>query len=280
MLILKTREEVVDFVQSIRSKGLTLGFVPTMGALHQGHITLIKKSIEENQYTLCSIFVNPTQFNNPDDLQKYPRTETEDIKKLEITGCDAVYFPSIDDIYPEGPESENIYLNGLDKVMEGTFRPGHFQGVATVVKRLFLQIQPTHAYFGEKDFQQLQIIRTLVDAEKLPVKIVGIPIVRETDGLAMSSRNMRLEPEFRNNAAIIYLSLKKAEELAENSSPNEIISKVEKIYSESKLELEYFIIAEEDTLLPAVNFEEGKSYRAFVSAYAKDVRLIDNLQLK
>ncbi len=280
MLVLNSRAEVADFVESIKSKRLTLGFVPTMGALHEGHLSLIKKSIEENQYTLCSIFVNPTQFNNTQDLEKYPRTEEIDIKKLESAGCDAVYLPKVGDLYPQGLENDTINLEGLDTVMEGSFRPGHFQGVATVVKRLFLQVQPTKAYFGEKDFQQLQIIRQMVKEEKLPVEIIGIPTVREESGLAMSSRNMRLSPEFKEKSLFIYQTLMKAKELSGQYSPKQIIHKIEQLYVHSDMKLEYFSIAEEETLQTPEKFEENKHYRAFVAAYAVDVRLIDNIQIK
>ncbi|MDR1876056.1 MAG: pantoate--beta-alanine ligase [Flavobacteriaceae bacterium] len=280
MLILKSRQELTDFVQSIRAKRLTIGFVPTMGALHEGHLFLIKKAIEENQYTLCSIFVNPTQFNNSADLEKYPRTEETDIKKLESAGCDAVYLPKVEDMYPSGFENDPIDLGGLDSVMEGAFRPGHFQGMATVVKRLLLQTQPTKAYFGEKDFQQLQIIRQMVRNEKLPVEIIGVPIVREESGLAMSSRNMRLSPEFKERSVFIYHTLLKAKELSSQLSPQQIISEVEKIYSNSDFKLEYFTIAEEKTLQTHDKFEENSRYRAFVAAFAGEIRLIDNIQIR
>lgn len=280
MLIFRSRQEVADFVQSIKSKRLTLGFVPTMGALHEGHLSLIKRAIEENQYTLCSIFVNPTQFNNPADLEKYPRTESIDIQKLESAGCDAVYLPRVEDLYPQGPENDPIDLKDLDTVMEGAFRPGHFQGMATVVKRFFLQVQPTKAYFGEKDFQQLQIIRQMVKEEKLPIDIIGVPIVREPNGLAMSSRNMRLTPEFKEKAVFIYQTLIKAKKLSSQAPPRKIISEIEKLYSDSDLKLEYFTISEEESLKPSDHFEENKHYRAFVAAYAGEIRLIDNLQIR
>ncbi len=281
MLVLKSRQEVADFVESVKSKKLTLGFVPTMGALHEGHLSLIKRSIEENQYTLCSIFVNPTQFNNATDLEKYPRTEETDMEKLKSIGCDAVYLPRVEDLYPSGVENDPINLNGLDVVMEGAFRPGHFQGMATVVKRFFLQVQPTRAYFGEKDFQQLQIIRQMVKEENLPLEIVGVPIIREKSGLAMSSRNMRLSPEFKEKSLFIYQTLLKAKELSDSQlSPKQIIHKIEQLYINSDLKLEYFTIAEEQTLQLPEKFEENKHYRAFIAAYAGDIRLIDNIQLR
>lgn len=279
MLVLKNRQDVVDFIQSIKNKGLTIGFIPTMGALHSGHLSLIKKSIENNQYTICSIFVNPTQFNNPTDLKKYPRTEEADIEKLKAIGCDAVYLPKTEDIYPEGTQHDPIDLKGLNLPMEGAFRPGHFEGVATVVKRLFLQMQPTHAYFGEKDFQQLQIIRQMVKEANLPITIVGVPIVREDNGLAKSSRNTRLSPVFLNKASIIYKALLQARELAKHLTPKEITDSIEKLFYNSDLKLEYFTIAEEESLQTAEAFAPEKHYRAFIAVYADDVRLIDNLRI-
>lgn len=280
MLILKTRNELFDFIQYINAKNLSLGFVPTMGALHDGHLSLFKRAIEDNQYTIGSIFVNPTQFDNQNDLLKYPRTVEDDINKLESVGCDAVYLPGVEDLYPNGLECDTIAMNGLDLVMEGEFRPGHFQGMATVVKRLLLQINPTRAYFGEKDFQQLQIIRHMVRALKLPVEIVGMPIIRESSGLAMSSRNMRLTPDFKKKSIFIYQSLLKAKELSSHYTPQKVVSKIEKMYLNTDLKLEYFTIVNEETLLTANTFDDCKNYRAFIAVFAGDIRLIDNLQLR
>lgn len=279
MLLLKNRKELADFVESIKSKKLTLGFIPTMGALHNGHLSLIKKSIEENQYTVCSVFVNPTQFNNSEDLEKYPRTQEADAELLKNIGCDAVYFPKVSDLYPNGLENDFVELGGLTSVMEGKFRPGHFEGVVTVVKRLLMQAQPTKAYFGEKDFQQLQIIRKMVEQENLPVEIVGMPIIREDDGLAKSSRNTRLTPEFRALAPQIYQSLLKAKEWAKKDSPEEINRKIISFYQDSPLKIEYFYIGNENTLQKAENFISGEKYRAFIVVYAGEIRLIDNIEL-
>lgn len=279
MLVLKNKQEVTDFIQSLKYKGLTIGFVPTMGALHSGHLSLIKKSIEDNQYTICSIFVNPTQFNNLMDLEKYPRTEDSDIEKLNAVGCDAVYLPKIEDIYPKGTEIDPIDLKGLNSVMEGASRPGHFEGVATVVKRLFLQTQPTNAYFGEKDFQQLQVIKQMVKYLNLPINIIGIPIKREENGLAMSSRNIRLSQDYINKSTILYKSLIQAKELVKYHNPKEIIQIIKKIFNNSDLKLEYFNIADEESLLTPEEFLQGTHYRAFIAVYAGDVRLIDNLRI-
>lgn len=280
MLLLKTRNELFDFIQYIHAKKLTLGFVPTMGALHEGHLSLFKKAIEDNQYTIGSIFVNPTQFNNQADLIKYPRTEEADIAKLESVGCDALYLPSVEDLYPNGLECESIDMNGLDVVMEGAFRPGHFQGMATVVKRLLLQVQPTRAYFGEKDFQQLQIIRQMVKTLQLPVEILGMPIIREPNGLAMSSRNIRLTEEFKKKSLFIYQSLLKAKELSSHYAPEIVICKIEKLYLNSDLKLEYFTITEEESLQAAKSFDPSKHYRAFIAVFAGEIRLIDNIQIR
>lgn len=280
MVILRNRQDLSDFSSSINDKQLTLGFVPTMGALHQGHLSLIQKSIEENQYTLASIYVNPTQFNDISDFEKYPKTELEDIRKLESIGCDAVYIPSNQDMYPEGLEIDEFTIGTLGDYMEGHSRPGHFDGMITIVRRLFLQIKPSKAYFGEKDFQQLQIIRKFVYDEKLPIKIIGMPIFREDSGLAMSSRNSRLSGSFKEEASFIYQSLLKAKKLIENCKPvSEVISEIKELYDSSIFKLDYFIIAEEENLIPVEKLESNKSYRAFITVYAGEVRLIDNIKL-
>lgn len=280
MVILRNRQDLSDFSSSINDKQLTLGFVPTMGALHQGHLSLIQKSIEENQYTLASIYVNPTQFNDISDFEKYPKTELEDIRKLESIGCDAVYIPSNQDMYPEGLELDVFNIGTLGEHMEGHSRPGHFDGMITIVRRLFLQIKPSKAYFGEKDFQQLQIIRKFVYDEKLPIKIIGMPIFREDSGLALSSRNSRLSGSFKEEAPFIYQSLLKAKKLIENCKPvSEVISEIKELYDSSIFKLDYFIIAEEENLIPVEKLESNKSYRAFITVYAGEVRLIDNIKL-
>ncbi|TWP24044.1 pantoate--beta-alanine ligase [Apibacter muscae] len=280
MVILRNKQDLSDFSSSINDKQLTLGFVPTMGALHQGHLSLIQKSIEENQYTLASIYVNPTQFNDISDFEKYPKTELEDIRKLESIGCDAVYIPSNQDMYPEGLELDVFNIGTLGEHMEGHSRPGHFDGMITIVRRLFLQIKPSKAYFGEKDFQQLQIIRKFVYDEKLPIKIIGMPIFREDSGLALSSRNSRLSGSFKEEAPFIYQSLLKAKKLIENCKPvSEVISEIKELYDSSIFKLDYFIIAEEENLIPVEKLESNKSYRAFITVYAGEVRLIDNIKL-
>ncbi len=277
MKILHSKDELFCYRNEVKEK--TIGFVPTMGALHKGHLSLIEKSKTENELTFCSIFVNPTQFDNAEDLEKYPKKTEEDIQKLENCGCDVLYLPSVKDLYPEKTETENIALKGLDEEMEGKFRKGHFAGVATVVKRLFLQVFPNKAYFGEKDFQQLQIIKQMVKTEILPVEVIGMPIIREENGLAMSSRNQRLTSEQRKEAAIIYQNLCFAQEKINQLSIEKITEIVTKNFAESNLVLEYFLIVDEQTLKPVNVLQSNTFYRAFIAAYAGKIRLIDNLKL-
>ncbi|XCI75231.1 MAG: pantoate--beta-alanine ligase [Flavobacteriales bacterium] len=257
----------------------TLGFVPTMGALHQGHLSLVRSAIEKNDLTVCSIFVNPTQFYGQEDLQKYPCTIEEDLNRLEDTGCNLCFLPSINEIYPQGVTRLRFNPGGVDKQMEGTHRPGHFDGVATVIQRLFEIVRPTNAYFGEKDFQQLCIIQELVRLLKIPVNIIGLPIVREKDGLAMSSRNLNLTPQFRKEAPRIHQTLLQVKALFTQRTFHTIQSHVEYIFSKSTLRLEYFVIADEETLKPMQAFDTSKKYRAFIASFASEVRLIDNLPL-
>jgi len=282
MKILKTKAEVVDFVASYKNKNALVGFVPTMGALHKGHIALVLKALSECNVCIASIFVNPTQFNNPDDLAKYPRTEQTDFKMLENTGCHAVFYPSVAEMYPK-PDTRVFDFEGLDKVMEGKFRPGHFNGVAQVVSKLFDAVRPHRAYFGQKDFQQLAVIRliTLRYLSDLNIEIVACETVREPDGLAMSSRNMRLSPEQRKAATDISRILFWVKQNSETKSISEIRKYVETEIGKNRfLKLEYFELAENKTL---VSVSEGKiplgHVTACVAAFAGDVRLIDNIPL-
>jgi pantoate--beta-alanine ligase len=250
-----------------------------MGALHEGHLSLYKAAKKENDEVISSIFVNPTQFNNPDDFQKYPKTLEKDLELLEKAGVDAVYVPNIEEMYPDGLNSKKYNFDGLENEMEGKYRPGHFDGVGTIVEELFRQVQPHNAYFGEKDYQQLAIIKKMVEKTKLPVKIHGVPTLREEDGLAMSSRNVRLTETQRKEATIIYETLEKVKEWFKVISLEEIKQKVTDIFRNSNFELEYFVIANEETLKEASAIDEDKEYRAFIVAYADDVRLIDNMHL-
>ena len=279
MKVLKSKKTLIDYVERQREMGKKIGFAPTMGALHQGHLSLYKAAKKENDEVISSIFVNPTQFNNPDDFQKYPKTLEKDLELLEKAGVDAVYVPNVEEMYPDGLNSKKYDFDGLENEMEGKYRPGHFDGVGTIVEELFRQVQPHNAYFGEKDYQQLAIIKKMVEKTKLPVKIHGVPTLREEDGLAMSSRNVRLTETQRKEATIIYETLEKVKEWFKVISLEEIKQKVTDIFRNSNFELEYFVIADEKTLKETDFFYKDKNYRAFIVAYAGDVRLIDNMHL-
>lgn len=262
-------------------KNEPVGFVPTMGALHAGHLSLLRKSIENNGFTVISIFVNPTQFNNAEDLEKYPRTLESDVEKIKTISKDIIiYSPNVADIYDTKLESETFNFEGLEHQMEGKFRPGHFDGVGTVVKHLFKIVKPTNAYFGEKDFQQLQIIKKLVEIEKLSVNIVSCEIFREANGLAMSSRNERLTSEERNQAALLYQTLKEAKLLFTTKTIQEVKLFVENVFkNHSIISLEYFEIANENTLVPSDIKTEDVQYRAFLAVFINNIRLIDTISI-
>ena len=279
MKVLKSKKTLIDYVERQREMGKKIGFAPTMGALHEGHLSLYKAAKKENDEVISSIFVNPTQFNNPDDFQKYPKTLEKDLELLEKAGVDAVYVPNVEEMYPDGLSSKKYDFDGLENEMEGKYRPGHFDGVGTIVEELFRQVQPHNAYFGEKDYQQLAIIKKMVEKTKLPVKIHGVPTLREEDGLAMSSRNVRLTETQRKEATIIYETLEKVKEWFKVISLEEIKQKVTDIFRNSNFELEYFVIADEKTLKETDYFYKDKNYRAFIVAYADTVRLIDNMHL-
>ncbi|RPD96597.1 pantoate--beta-alanine ligase [Aureibaculum marinum] len=258
----------------------SVGFVPTMGALHDGHLSLIKRAKKENNIVIVSIFVNPTQFDKQEDLIKYPKDLTKDLKLLEKVNCDVVFAPEANEIYDNRIKAESFVFDGLEDEMEGKHRKGHFDGVGTIVKKLFEITSPDKAYFGEKDFQQLQIIKKVVEKFELPIKIVPCDIYRENDGLAMSSRNVRLIGKSREEAPFIYKTLQKAKEKFEKEPINEIISWVEKEFSKNEiLDLEYFEIADETTLKPTKHKKENTRYRAFIAVLADNVRLIDNIAL-
>jgi len=251
-----------------------------MGALHQGHLSLIREAQRHNDIVVVSIFVNPTQFDNTDDLKKYPRTLELDTKLLETINCDVVFAPSPEDIYQKNIQSKKYSFGGLEHAMEGKFRKGHFDGVGTIVKRLLDIVVPTHAYFGEKDFQQLQIIKKLVKKYKLPTKIIGCKIHRENDGLAMSSRNTRLTKIHREAAPFIYKTLKQAKAKFQTESAMKVNIWVHNEFKNNKhLELEYFEIANIKTLKTISRKRKNAKYRGFVAAFAGKIRLIDNIAL-
>ena len=263
------------------SLGKTVGFVPTMGALHEGHLTLVRKAKAENDIAVSSVFVNPTQFNNKEDLAKYPRNAEQDAKMLGTNGCDLLFAPEVAEMYPSGEDDLlEIDFGSLDKVMEGTLRPGHFKGVATIVHRLFSIVSPTRAYFGKKDYQQLAIIREMVKKTGLPVGIIGCETIRERDGLAMSSRNMRLTPLQRQIAPGIYRILQMVKERAATASPGELQQwALEQLGRQPEFRAEYFEIGHRDTLLPPEKREHPGCSVAFAAVFMGDVRLIDNIEL-
>ncbi len=281
MKVFKNKNTLQAYIERNREMGKKIGFAPTMGALHAGHLSLYKEARKENDLVVSSIFVNPTQFNNPSDFEKYPRFVDADIKMLEDSGLvDAVYIPSVKDIYPAGMKSKSYDFDGLEKEMEGKFRPGHFDGVGTVVQTLFEQVKPDNAYFGEKDFQQLAIIRKMVKKEKIPVKINAVPIYREESGLAMSSRNERLTKKEKEASKIIYETLLKVNDWFRVISIPEIYDRVKNIFEkENGMELEYFVIANEKDLKETDFFYKDQNYRAFIVVYVGEVRLIDNMHL-
>jgi pantoate--beta-alanine ligase len=281
MITFTTTAELKNFLEKAKTEARSVGFVPTMGALHEGHLSLIERSVRENDMTICSIFVNPIQFNNPSDLEKYPRMPEKDLPMLENAGCDVVFMPPVDEMYPGGEVSPVMVDFGmLDKVMEGKFRPGHFDGVAIVVKRLFDMVNPDRAYFGKKDYQQLAVIRHMVNELNLPVEIIPCETVREPDGLAMSSRNLRLTGEQRERANEIYKVLLWVRETITTYPVDEIEEEaIKKINAIPGFETEYFEIADSRTLLHAEGPPEGKRWVACTAVFAGQVRLIDNLEL-
>lgn len=252
-----------------------------MGALHKGHVSLVEKALHDNDVVVVSIFVNPTQFDNSEDLNNYPRTLDRDTILLNTVSSNIlIYAPSVEDIYGGITQSEKFYFGGLEFEMEGKFRTGHFDGVGTIVKRLFEIIEPDNAYFGEKDFQQLAIIKAMVKNLDIPVNVVGCPIHREPNGLAMSSRNERLKPEHKKAAPFIYKILKAGKQKFGMESANKVMKWVEKQFdSHELLELEYFTIADIESLKPVKRKSNKKKYRAFIAVYADDIRLIDNIAL-
>ena len=273
-----TTEELRLF-QRKNDNNRSWGLVPTMGSLHQGHLKLIQKAHEENAMTFVSIFVNPTQFDSKNDLENYPSTIDADVEKIHTIDPNiCVFIPSVETIYPDGAKSRKYTLQGLDKPMEGMYRPGHFDGVSTVVKRLFKLLQPDVAYFGQKDFQQLQIVSLL--AKPLGIEIRSLPTVREANGLAMSSRNSRLSDEGREKAKMIYATLQMVKSNFSSLTIDELKTMaIQKISEAPQMELEYFEIVAEHNLNVVQSKAKGVSYRAFVAVVVEGTRLIDNISL-
>lgn len=277
MKILHTVAEVKEAISKLKSEGKSIGFIPTMGALHNGHISLVKENNKDNDVSVVSIFVNPTQFNNKEDLDKYPRNIEKDTKLLEANGVKIVFVPTVNEIYPH-EDTRQFEFGQLDKVMEGQFRPGHFNGVAQVVSRLLDIVNPDRAYFGEKDFQQLAIIRDMVKKQNIPVDIIAVPIKREESGLALSSRNERLSESQKNEAVNIYKTLSSSASLIEKMTVKEVIEFViKKINEIDSLEVEYYDIVDGDTLQSIQDWTETEYVVGCIAVYCGDVRLIDNI---
>ncbi|SDW15777.1 pantothenate synthetase [Lutibacter oricola] len=279
MLVFAKIKSVKQKISSLK-KETSVGFVPTMGALHEGHLSLIKHAKSENDYVAVSIFVNPTQFDKKEDLVNYPKTMDSDLEMLKSVGCDLVFIPSAAEIYANNIQSQLFKFDGLEHQMEGKHRKGHFDGVGTIVKKLFEIVTPTKSYFGEKDFQQLQIIKKMVELYQVPVQIIGCDIYREKDGLAMSSRNVRLTKEHRKVAPFIYKTIKEAKNKFGTKNASDIMQWVEQEFEKQPLlELEYFEIASEKTLETIGIKQPGEKYRAFIAVLAGEIRLIDNISL-
>lgn len=279
MKIFKTKTDLSSYTDELKNSGKTIGFVPTMGALHKGHISLTEYSKKDTDYTVVSIFVNPTQFNDPKDLQKYPRTIELDIEKLEQANVDILFLPDVAEIYPE-KDTRNFDFGMLDKVMEGQYREGHFNGVAQVISILFKIVKPTKAFFGLKDFQQYVIVKELVNKymSETGIEIIGCPIVREDNGLAMSSRNELLSKEQRDNASTINSTLIKAKKSTDNKTVEEIKSfVVNEINKNDFLEVEYFDIVDDVKLEQTISWDEPSRKVGCIAVFCGSVRLIDNI---
>jgi len=278
MIVYRTKKDISGHLHTLRNEGKTIALVPTMGALHQGHASLVEKASAENDIVVVSIFVNPTQFNDPSDLNLYPRTLDSDLELLQHLETDLVFVPSANEMYPGG-DAQIFDLGNLDKIMEGKHRSGHFNGVAQIVSKLFLLVQPHRAYFGQKDFQQLVIIERLVEILELDISIVPCPIIREKDGLAMSSRNIRLSKEDRKLAPFIYHTLKLARGKTASLSPSQLKEWVTlQFRKQTEMELEYFEIVEDKGLMPLEKWDDRVNKVACIAVHLGGVRLIDNLK--
>lgn len=277
MKILNTVAEVQDFITTCRKENKTVGYVPTMGALHSGHISLVKQALNTCDICIVTVFVNPTQFNDPKDLETYPRDFESDAKKLEEAGAHAVFYPSVKEVYPT-EDKRYFNVGAVAEVMEGSYRPGHFNGVMQVVSRFFDIIKPDKAFFGEKDFQQIAVVRAMVKQLALPVEILACPIIREPDGLALSSRNVRLTPENRAQAPKIHRILSLSTQWMESYSPARVKEKViDEINSIPGMRVEYYEIVNGTSLLPIESWDDSSYIIGCITVYCGDVRLIDNI---
>ena len=278
MKIVKGINELKGYLVDSKRNGKRIGLVPTMGALHKGHLSLVERCVRENDICVVSVFVNPTQFNDKHDLETYPRTLEVDCALLESAGCDFVFAPSVEEMYPE-PDTRTFDFGTVMQVMEGAKRPGHFNGVAQVVSKLFYIVEPDNAYFGEKDFQQIAVIRAMVKQLQIPVQINACPIVREADGLALSSRNTRLTPALRQKAPLIARTLQESKELAATKSVREVIDYVvNTLNADPDLEVEYYEIVDGDSLVSIQDWKDTSYAVGCVTVYCGEVRLIDNIK--
>ena len=290
MQVIPTTAALTAAVNEAKKANKTIGLVPTMGALHEGHLSLIRRARKENDFVVVSIFVNPIQFNNKEDLAKYPRTVEQDCRLAEEAGADIAFTPSVEEMYPDGEPKEVYHFGPIEEVMEGPRRPGHFSGVAVVVRRLFDLAQPTRAYFGEKDFQQVAIIRNLLEQIKYPIELVPCPIVRADDGLALSSRNMRLSPEARAIAPEIYATLQQAVEMSEYEDVDSVCTwvvdtlgsfhEVSELPEGLKFEPEYFEIVDDTTLQPVDEWDAAPGIVGCIAVWLDGVRLIDVIRFR
>lgn len=280
MIVVETVDKLRAFLAAARAEGKSVGLVPTMGALHEGHASLVQRSVAENDVTVVSVFVNPTQFNDKGDLERYPRTLDADCALLSSLGANYVFAPSVEEVYPE-PDTRVFDFAPLDKVMEGVYRPGHFNGVAQIVSKLFMYVEPDRAYFGEKDYQQLAIIREMVRQLGFKLQVVGCPIVREKDGLALSSRNTLLTPEQRITALAISKSLFASLDYAKLHTLMETKQMVEQAIAGTEgLELEYYEVVDGNTLQPVASWDDTDYIVGCITVYCGKVRLIDNIRYK
>lgn len=280
MKIFRTKQELQHELAGIRQQNQVITLVPTMGALHEGHLSLINYAKPLTDITVCSIFVNPTQFNDPKDLEKYPRPIENDIALLESVGCDILFMPTVEEMYPENDPQWHIDLGNLDQIWEGEHRPGHFQGVTQIVFKLFDLVKPNQACFGQKDFQQVMVIQRMIDIKNLDIKLLICPIIRSEAGLALSSRNARLSEEGKENALTLITALRFIQDNLNQKSVAELLDGAKAIIaSDPAVELEYLSICETSTLAPVENIESGKDYVALIAAWVEKVRLIDNILL-
>ncbi len=281
LLSCSTVKALQEQLKKDRAAGARIGFVPTMGALHEGHLSLLQRARAENDKVVCSIFVNPAQFNDPGDLEKYPRMEAHDLWLLESVSCDYAFVPPVSEIYPSGLHLLDLDFGDMANTMEGAFRPGHFKGMATVVHRLFDIVQPHNAYFGEKDFQQLAIVKNMVKQLRLPLTVTGCPTMREQDGLAMSSRNMLLTPEQRKAAPLIYKGLQMVNTFIPHHSPSAVKELVTRFVNQSRyLEVQYFDLVDPDSLKSIVQWADVKDVQGCIAVLTDGPRLIDNMNYR